>query len=83
MGVGTVMGVGIVAFGSAMVASGIVLAGAGIAEAGATGGAGIFITLLAVHEGAEIATAGLWVIAGGALVLDDSVGRAVRCGGVR
>jgi hypothetical protein len=45
-------------------AGGIALAGAGIAEAGTTG-AGILVTLLAVHEGAEIAGVGSLIIASG------------------
>jgi hypothetical protein len=66
-----------IVIGGAYVVGEIALAGAGIAEAGATGGAGVLVTL---QEGADIAGLGVLMIGGGLLVANKTVGNAFRCG---
>jgi hypothetical protein len=78
--VGGVTSFVIIVIGDAYVVGGIALAGAGIAEAGATGGAGVLVTLVALQEGADIAGLGVLMIGGGLLVANESVGNAFRCG---
>jgi RHS repeat-associated protein len=80
--VGVGAGTSALAVGSGIVfvAAGFALAGAGIAEAGATGGVGLPITLLALHEGGEFAATGVVLIAAGAVVFNESVVRGFRCG---
>jgi RHS repeat-associated protein len=80
VGAGAVTSVLIVGTGVAFVAGGVALAGAGIAEAGATGGAGVLVTVVALHEAVEFGTTGAVLIAGGALVFNESVVRALQCG---
>ncbi len=83
VGVGAVTSFGLFVLGGAFFIAGAGVAGAGIAEGGATGGAGLLVTLLAVHEGVELAAAGGTAIAAGALLASQTVGRAFQCGGVR
>lgn len=63
VGVGLVSSIGLVAAGVVVAAGGVALAAGGIAEAGATGGAGVLVTVVALHEGAELAATGSLAIA--------------------
>jgi hypothetical protein len=61
-------------------AGGIGLAGAGIPEGAATDGAGVVITVLALHDGAELAATGSIAFGARFLVASQTVGQAIQCG---
>ena len=80
VGVGLVFGTALVVGGIATAAAGVALAAGGLAEAGATGGAGIIVTLEALDLGAEVAQAGILTALSGVLLFNASVVPAIQCG---